>query len=42
MDKKMNNDEYLEELDDIAAIDEALSSNEPMIPPEEVKAELGL
>lgn len=35
-------DEYLEDLDDIAAIDEALSSNEPRIPWEEVKAELGL
>ena len=35
-------DEYLEDLDDIAAIDEALSSNEPTIPWEEVKAELGL
>lgn len=38
----MSNDEYFEELDEIAAIDEALSSNEPTIPWDEVKAELGL
>jgi hypothetical protein len=36
MDKDMSNDEYLEELDDIAAIDEALSNNEPTTPWEEV------